>query len=69
MSAQDKLPAQTYISSPQNFQTSFIKQGGYALPPVVPTKSSPPAIPIPQLEDRTAFVPVAKRSLRKIKRI
>lgn len=61
MSAQDKLPAQTYISSPQNFQTSFIKNGGYALKPTVALQSKPLQVSIPQLEDRTAFVPVSKR--------
>jgi hypothetical protein len=64
MSAQDKLPAQTYISSPQNFQTSFIKNGGYALRPSVTLQSKPMVLALPQLEDRTAFVPVTKRQGR-----
>lgn len=68
MSAQDKLPAQTYISSPQNFQPSFIKQGGYALPATQSLTFKPVQIPIPILQDRTTFVPVSKRGVRKLNR-
>lgn len=68
MSAQDKLPAQTYISSPHNFQSSFVKQGGYALPPTQPGKLKPISVPIPELKDRTTFVPVTKRQPRKTNR-
>lgn len=68
MSAQDKLPAQTYISSPQNFQSSFIKQGGYALPATQPAKPKPVPVPIPMLEERNVFVPVRRKINRKINR-
>jgi hypothetical protein len=60
MSAQDKLPAQTYVSSPHNFISSFVKQGGYSLPPIQKAPIQPVAIPIPLLEERNAHGPVWK---------
>ncbi len=60
MSAQDKLPAQTYISSPHNFMASFVKQGGYSLPPIQKTPIQPTSMPIPILQERTAHGPVWK---------
>lgn len=68
MSAQDKLPAQTYISSPQNFQPSFIKHGGYALPATQSSIFKPAQIPIPMLQDRTTFASNSKRGTRKLNR-
>lgn len=72
MSAQDKLPAQTYISSPHNYQSSFVKHGGYALPPTQSNQSlRPVAVPIPILEARQSFAPVTKKNRmnRKINRV
>jgi hypothetical protein len=60
MSAQDKLAAQTYISSPQLFQSTFIKNGGYHLPPVQSSSIRPMQLPIPMLEERNAHGPVWK---------
>jgi hypothetical protein len=64
MSAQDKLAAQTYISSPHNFYSSFVKRGGYALQPILPTSKVQVKPKIPTLEERNSFAPVSGRRNR-----
>jgi hypothetical protein len=67
MSAQDKLAAQTYISSPHNYFTSFIRRGGYALKPILPTSKIQAKPKIPVLEERNSFAPVSGRRNRPIR--
>ncbi len=72
MSAQDKLAAQTYISSPQLFRTTFNVRG-YTLPPIQPMRSKNPVqVPIPTLElnrkvQQDRFTPTVKPIRRKRK--